>query len=434
MEPTRPAGGDATAPYFFLSYAHMPRTRPDEPDPDLWVHRLFRDLCEHISNLTAHPGAPGFMDRSMQAGQIWTDELADSLGGCRVFVPLYSPRYFISPWCGKEWAAFGDRRARHLDPGEPGTPSAIVPALWSPVPERRLPDCVRGVQYTHPELGDRYRTFGLYGLGKLRSFRGDYQKAVLRLAMRIVEVGESVHVERGRREGLSSAYDAFSAPPAAVPPSGRRLRISVAAGCLRRLPEGRSPHYYGPSPLDWNPYRPASDRPLAQVAAGIAARLAFRADVCEFDHTSAPADAPEVLLLDRWVLRDPEHRTRLNEFDSSDRPPTGLVVPWNHDDPDGDDTELELAAQQDTTLPRRVRHGREASRPAVRGVPDERSFHEVLPRVVHWAEGQYLRRAQARPPAGQSTPRFRLGGPDPHDDGPQEHRHEAEKAGHDERA
>ncbi|SNX65178.1 FxsC-like protein [Streptomyces sp. TLI_55] len=409
MEPTEPAGADATAPYFFLSYAHIPSARPEEPDPDLWVHRLFRDLCEHIRNLTAHPGAPGFMDRSMRAGQIWSDELAESLGGCRVFVPLYSPRYFISPWCGKEWAAFGERRACHRDPETRGRPSAIVPALWAPVPDRRLPDCVKEVQYAHPELGDRYRTFGLYGLAKLHAFRRDYQKAVLHLARRIVEVGESVVVERGAPDGLHTAHDAFAGPPSAVAPAGRRLRISVAAGSLGRLPEGRSARYYGPTPLHWNPYHPASDQPLAQVAAGIAARLDFRADVSEFDDRSAPADAPEVLLLDRWVLRDPGHRTRLGTYDSGDGPPVGLVVPWNDDDPDGDETEHELAAQLDATLPRRARQGRDACRAAVRGVPDERSFREVLPRVVRWAEGQYLRSARPVTPAGQALPRFRLG-------------------------
>ncbi|WP_427165504.1 TIR-like protein FxsC [Streptomyces sp. C1-1] len=431
MESTEPAGADATAPYFFLSYAHIPSVRPDEPDPDLWVHRLFRDLCEHIRNLTAHPGAPGFMDRSMQAGQIWTEELADALGGCRVLVPLYSPRYFISPWCGREWAAFSDRRVRHRDPEARGTPSAIVPALWAPVPDRRLPDCVKEVQYAQPELGDRYRTFGLYGLAKLHAFRRDYQKAVLHLARRIVEVGENVIVERGDPDGLSTAPDAFTAPPGTPSPAGRRLRISVAAGCLGRLPEGRSTQYYGPTALHWNPYHPASDQPLAQVAAGIATRLDFRADVSEFDHRAAPADAPEVLLIDRWLLRDPDHRTRLGEYDTGDGPPVGLVVPWNDDDPDGDESEHELAAQLDATLPRRVRQGREACRAAVRGVPDERSFREVLPRVVRWAEGQYLRRAQSRTPPGQATPRFRLGAsggwaPAPHP--------EDEKEAHDERA
>ncbi|WP_405728006.1 TIR-like protein FxsC [Streptomyces sp. NBC_00028] len=426
MKLTQPSGEDANAPYFFLSYAHIPLAGSDASDPDLWVYRLFRDLCEHIRNLTAHPGAPGFMDRTIGPGQIWSDELADSLGGCRVFVPLYSPRYFISPWCGREWAAFHDRRACHRDPEGRGTPSAIVPALWAPVPDRGLPDCVKEVQYAHPELGDRYRTYGLYGLAKVHAFRRDYQKAVLHLARRIVEVGESVAVEHGTPDGLSSARDAFAARPAA----GRRLRISVAAGTLDRLPEGRSTQYYGPTPLHWNPYHPASDRPVAQVAAGIAAGLDFRADVSEFDHTAPPADAPEVLLLDRWMLRDPEHRTRLGEFDDSDAPPVGLVVPWNDDDPDGDEIEHELAADLGATLPRRVRQGREACRAAVRGVPDEGSFREVLPRVVRWAEGQYLRRARPLPPPGQATPRFRLGGSDAWSPAP----HPGdEKEGHDER-
>lgn len=424
-------GTDVNAPYFFLSYAHIPPVRPDEPDPDVWVHRLFRDLCDHIRNLTAHPGAPGFMDRSMQAGQIWTDELAGSLGGCRVFVPLYSPRYFISPWCGREWAAFTDRPAHHRDPEARGTPSAIVPALWAPVPDRGLPGCVQEVQYTQPELGDRYRTFGLYGLAKLHAFRRDYQKAVLHLARRIVEVGENVIVEPGVPDVLSTAHDAFAAPPGVPSPAGRRLRISVAAGSLGRLPEGRSTRYYGPTALHWNPYHPVSDQPLAQVAAGIATRLDFRADVGEFDHRAVPADAPEVLLLDRWLLRDPDHRARLGAYDTGDGPPVGLAVPWNDDDPDGDETEHELAAHVDATLPRRVRQGREACRAAVRGVPDERSFREVLPRVVRWAESQYLRTAEPRTPAGQATPRFRLGAADGRPPAPHP---EDSKETHDERA
>ncbi|WP_425245566.1 TIR-like protein FxsC [Streptomyces sp. NEAU-NA10] len=405
MEPT---GEDATAPYFFLSYAHMPRDGLNNGNPDLWVHRLFDELCEHIRNMTAHPGAPGYMDRSIRAGEIWRHELAHSLAGCRVFVPLYSPRYFISSWCGREWTAFGSRPARYRVEGQRGLPSAVVPALWAPVPSHRLPDCVREVQYTHPELGERYRTFGLYGLAKLRSFRSDYQKAVLHLARRIVEVGESVVVERGAPDGLAAAHDAFAPPVPAKPTTGRSLRISVAAGSLNRLPEGRSPDYYGPSPLDWNPYHPASDQPLAQVAAGIAERLAFRPDLREFDHTADAADGPEVLLLDRWVLRDAEHRARLGEFDGSDRPPTGLVVPWNETDPDSDEAEYALAAHAEAALPRRMRQGRQACRPAVRGVPDHRSFSEVLPHVVHWAEGEYLKRAQPRPPSGPSPERFRL--------------------------
>lgn len=431
VEPTEHLG-DATAPYFFLSYARMPQDGSGSVNPDLWVHRLFQELCEHIKHMTAHPGAPGFMDGSIRTGQIWSSELGDSLARCRVFVPLYSPRYFISSWCGKEWAAFSSRPARHVDAEQPGDPSGVVPALWSPVPDRRLPESVREVQYIHPELGQRYRTLGLYGLAKLRAFRSDYEKAVLHLARRIVDVGDSVVVEHGDRAGLSTAPDAFAAAPTKTSTTGRTLRISVAAASLNRLPEGRTPDYYGPSAVDWNPYHPASGRPLARIAADIAESLEFRPDVREFDHTAGPAEGPEVVLLDRWVLRDPEHRSALGEFDSSDLPPTGLVVPWNENDPDSDEAEYELAAQAEATLPRRIRLGRQACRPAVRGVPDHKTFDQVLPDVVQWAEGEYRKRAQPRPPAGQGTERFRLCGKDSQDSRPQGHRRNAEEEDRDE--
>ncbi|MEU9656471.1 TIR-like protein FxsC [Streptomyces chartreusis] len=426
VEPTEP-WGDVTAPYFFLSYARMPQDGSDATDPDLWVHRLFRELRDHIRQMTAHPGSPGFMDGTMRVGQNWPSELGGSLARCRVFVPLYSPRYFISPWCGREWAAFDNRAARHRESGQPGIPSAVVPALWSPVPDHRLPECVREVQYMHPELGQRYRTFGLYGLAKLRAFRSDYEKAVLHLARRIVDVGESVVVEQADPVQLDAATDAFAATPTRTSTTGRTLRISVAAASLDQLPEGRTPDYYGPSAVDWNPYHPGSERPLAQVAADIAVRLAFRPDVREFDHTAKPADGPEVVLLDRWTLRDPDRRAALGEFDKSDLPPTGLVVPWNEHDPDSDEAEYELAAQAEATLPRRIRLGRQACRPAVRGVPDGQTFDKVLPDVVQWAEGEYRKRAQPRPPAGKATERFRLCGRDDQDSRPQGHRRNAEE-------
>ncbi|KUO15679.1 TIR-like protein FxsC [Streptomyces dysideae] len=430
MEPLR-AG--RKGPYFFLSYAHVPPDEADDSDPDLWVRKLFRDLCGHIMHMTdVPPGGSGFMDRSMRTGQIWTTELADSLAGCRVFVPLYSPRYFRSSWCGKEWTVFGRRTARYVTEGRGGTPSAVVPALWAPVEDRQLPESVREVQYTHPELGDRYRDFGLYGLMKVSAYRRHYERAVLELARRIITVGQRVVVEPGQRTPLDTVPDAFA------PVRARRtLRITVAANSLRRLPEGRSPDYYGHSALDWNPFHPESPRPLAALAAEIAERLDYRPDLQPFDTWHHEADGstaagPEVMLLDRWVLRDPEQRTRLGKFDVSHRPATGLMVPWNGDDPDSGDAQHTLAADAEATLPRKMTQGRQACRPAVGGIPDHESFGALLPHVVQWAAAQHLKNTPAQPPPGRGTPRFRLSISGDQDSQPPVHRPYTEEEDRDE--
>src|SRR3984957_8900473 len=100
-----PAIGPSTenAPYFFLSYAHTPRLdASDSTDPDLWVEQLFKDLCRHIVQVTDLPRGsnPGFMDKNLHPGENRPESLIQALATCRVFVPLYSRRYFTSVDCG----------------------------------------------------------------------------------------------------------------------------------------------------------------------------------------------------------------------------------------------------------------------------------------------------------------------------------------------
>src|SRR5690242_4825127 len=95
------AGGEA--PYFFLSYARTPRLPDDPGDPDKWIAKLYEDLCTNVIQF-AKGKSPnvGFMDREIFPGEQWPNRLAQALACCRVFVPLYSPRYFESEECGKE--------------------------------------------------------------------------------------------------------------------------------------------------------------------------------------------------------------------------------------------------------------------------------------------------------------------------------------------
>ncbi|MFD7947296.1 TIR-like protein FxsC, partial [Streptomyces sp. NPDC059744] len=294
----------------------------------MWVERLFQDLCGHVMAMTDLPaGAPaGFMDREIRSGEGWSERLGEVLATCRVFVPLFSPRYFASEMCGKEWYAFAQRaihyRARHNQPAE-----AIVPALWVPVPPSQLPGPAERLQFNHRDFGDRYVSDGLYGLIKLRLFAEEYERAVYELAKRIVNVADTMRIGTGRPVDYRLAPSAFGSPSSGVT-GPRPMQVTIAAATRHDLPEGRSVDYYGDNPQDWNPYHPASARPLAYVAEDLVRSLNYQATIASFDEESGPPEGkqppsrPEILLVDRWALQD-EDRRRRGGGGGRARPPPG---------------------------------------------------------------------------------------------------------------
>ncbi len=402
-------------PYFFLSYAHTPRYGAGGPDPDMWVERLFRDLCGHVMALTDLPaGAPaGFMDREIRSGEGWSERLGAVLASCRVFVPLFSPRYFASEMCGKEWYAFAQRAIHHSalsnQPAE-----AIVPALWVPVPPDELPGPAERLQFNHGTFGDRYVTDGLYGLIKLRIFAEEYERAVYELAKRIVRVADTARLGPGRPVDYRLAPSAFGSPSG----GSRTMQVTVAAANRHELPEGRSSEYYGDSALDWNPYHPVSQRPVAYVAEDLVRSLNYQTTMASFDEEAGhfdnkqPPTKPEILLVDRWAVADEERRQRLAAFDQDPRPWVSVVVPWNRLDHQSRSKESELAHRLEDTMPTKMSQGRAACRAAANGVPSMEAFGQILPQVVEAAAQQFLRHAQVYPPAGGGhTERPRLVGP-----------------------
>ncbi|WWR52608.1 TIR-like protein FxsC [Streptomyces sp. SCSIO 30461] len=408
-------------PYFFLSYAHTPRFGPGGPDPDMWVERLFRDLCGHVMAMTDLPaGAPaGFMDREIRSGEGWSERLGEVLATCRVFVPLFSPRYFASEMCGKEWYAFAQRAIYHQ--AKSNRPAeAIVPALWVPVPPEQLPGPAERLQFNHRAFGDRYVTDGLYGLIKLRIFAEEYERAVYELAKRIVSVADTVGVGPSRPLDYRQAPSAFGIPRPSEPRTTgpRPIKVTVAAPTRHDAPDGRDPAYYGDMPQDWNPYHPECVRPIAYIAQDLVRSLNYQATIASFDHDAAPLDSkqpptqPELLLIDRWALEDEERCARLAAFDAEHRPWVSVVVLWNRDDQQSRAVDAELTDRLEATLPTKLSQGRAACRAAARGLPSMEAFGQILPQVVEAAAQQYLRHAQVYPPAGGShTERPRLRGP-----------------------
>jgi FxsC-like protein len=411
-------GADNAAPYFFLSYAHTPRYDLVDPtDPDAWVVDLYSDLCKHIMHLTDLPlGAkPGFMDRELRPGNDWPEALSRALATCRVFVPLYSRRYFESEQCGKEWFAFS---RRVLNQAAKGTlrPRAIVPAIWVPVEPHTLPEAAKSIHFDHRELGDRYITHGFYGIIKLARYRDAYEEAVYELARRIVNVARDAQVAPGQPDDYESLDSAFgSAHPRSS--TSRRLRVTIAAPTADNLPEGRDPDHYGRSPRDWNPYKPDSARPLADHACDLVRNLDYRPVVGDLDGrgdalaSDSPPTDPEVLLVDPWAVMQTESSKTLHRLDQLDKPWIQVVVPWNRSDAQTAAAEVQLRTSLGESLSRKLAEVRATSSMAMRGVPCLEDFSLVLPLVVRTAVRQYLRRADAYPPAGPVVKKPRLRGP-----------------------
>ena len=188
---------DESAPYFFLSYARHHRSTGERPgdvqnpgdaqDPDRWTLRFFDDLTFEVTELTTlERGAqPGFMDREVRVGQHWRQRISEALAVCRVFVPLYTPRYFSSLSCASEWYLFQARQSAHeLIFGT--RPEAIIPVLWLPMADTELPAVARALQFDHRSLGEAYARLGFLQLIRLARYQDEYQLAIHALARQVV--------------------------------------------------------------------------------------------------------------------------------------------------------------------------------------------------------------------------------------------------------
>ncbi|MEV4613815.1 TIR-like protein FxsC [Kitasatospora sp. NPDC049258] len=406
-------GGRDQRPYFFLSYAHIPRAgNRGSGDPNIWVAQLYNDLCEAIFQLTDAPsGHPvGFMDRSMHQGQKWAERLSAELANCRVFVPLYSPRYFASQACGKEWHLFSQRPVyQRRQSGERHT--GIVPVLWVAMNHYPLPRVASELQFSHESFGGDYAAEGLYALMKIASYRAQYQNAVYRLAERIVYVAKQTVIPLGQQADFESQPSAFEPP---LPTD--RVRISVYSLRRRELPAGRGSDCYGARRLDWQPYQPHSARPLAEDAAEVARRMGFEPTVAEFEEDAdrmlaEEPTGPSVLLVDRWALTDRQRSGKIRQLDRKNLPWVSVLEPWNPEDPECRRDEEMLNGLSEEVL----RLSRGAHRPTLRSQPAGtpgtlEEFRGELERAVMQATNGFEQRGEARPVGtGPRKPSLRQG-------------------------
>ncbi|WP_141576639.1 TIR-like protein FxsC [Actinomadura sp. WMMA1423] len=376
-------------PQFFLSYA---RSRFQPEVSGRWVTQFFDDLCQDVGQ-TMGVSNPGFMDRQIPVGVEWSDRLKIALSNCRIFVALFSPAYFESDYCGREWAAF-QRRCQAQALGQ-NPPSAIIPAFWVPMELDELPSSVHSIQNTSPGFPEAYAAEGLYGIMKLSRYREDYEETVLRLARLIKERA----AECDLMASSVSALEALQSPFTDTTRARNRpiVRLTLAAQQLDQLPRGRDAYYYGRTALEWTPYRDHDHLgPIGAYAQEVLEEMGHGSIVDGIDDAAQdPAEEPGVLVVDPWAAKDPVIGKRLRQMD---RDPVNLLAPFNSEDHETMTASADLAEGLTEVLPRSTALIGSATRLA-----SINAFRDALPKAVHEAVSRYFKTTEVHPPQTPPT-------------------------------
>jgi FxsC-like protein len=186
------------------------------------------------------------------------------------------------------------------------------------------------------------------------------------------------------------------------------------------MPDQRSDNYYGSSALDWNPYHPESNRPLADYTSRLTACVGhqpskgtFEADAENLAET--PPTAPALVLVDAWATLSAERRQRLQRLNDPNQPWISVLVPWNRNDTENNAAEDKLKQGLELALGSKLASAPPAFRRAATEVPTLKAFGDLATEMAFVAGQQYLRHAEARPPEGPDPERPRLSWPDPDD-------------------
>lgn len=393
--------------------------------------------------------AVGFIDvDSIRLGASWPGELLAALAECAVFLPLYSPSYFLSEYCGKEWATFAYRMERHYE--HTGVMAeGFVPIVW--FQPTRVPGVAQTVHYNTVALGTAYAEWGLRQLIRLRRFEDEYQETVTALAAQIVAIAERSQLLPSLPDlpfdEMESPFQVPTLtrrdepnrrlPSRGVLPHGSVEGVETTAGPGQTRAIGGSRHVsfviastgsdeartvrstvecYGPTARHWMPYRPAMTRPLGGFACEIAVRQQFGADLAELDTLDdriAEANRDNtivVLLVDPWIARIAGYNARLEAYDRRNEPTVPVLIAMNDQDDETRRCREALDEAVSRAFPNNMLRQDIIFRPAV---DSAEQFVEDLQLVLQEAVNRLLRRGtvRRRPPMEAAPARPVLEGP-----------------------
>ncbi|MER6244335.1 TIR-like protein FxsC [Streptomyces griseorubiginosus] len=361
----------------FLSYS-------GQDDESKLVTDFFGDLCEELGRITTlDANQIGYQYTQMRAAMEWRKVLTEALGTCKVFVPLLSPRFFASEFCGKEWWVFTERQRLYTE-STPGAqqPQCILPVMWESCAlngDSAVPKAAAGIWMNDPTFGEVYAERGLRQIVQLKKkYDTEYRELVIALGRRVADLIQGSKLPNYKvPEDTDLLCNAFAmadieidGAEADVPqvakhePSGpRHVTLAVASSTRDEISAVRqNTAGYGSRPDDWAPYHPDAPDPVVGYAIDVARELnlipypkPFNDEMQKLLDSTEEENQLAVIILDPWTTKLESRRKALEEYDKRLSYNVGLVIPHSMTD---DETKAHANSLHDDLTELLKRHTR----------------------------------------------------------------------------
>lgn len=369
--------------FFFFSYA-----RNDAQDP--YLRKFFNELSTEIGlRLAIEAKDAGFIDVSLPPGSSWAAATSQALATCKVFIPVYSPSFFQSGYCGKEWSCFRERLAEVAASTE-----LMLPVWWQS--SESLPAAAAALQDRRDGFGAELREHGLRSIRRLSRNRAVYQRYLTAMSDQAVAAAKRHELPAGRVPDLLQAADAFRGPADVVAPAAdamqragggpRRVRFVVVAGSRAQMLGHRLQlDYYGDDSEGWRPYHPGHDDMIgvrAQLLAGerglFSSLHGVDGQLVQLVRAAEQNREIVVLILDNWATRIGSFSAALEQYDLQQFDNAAIVVPTSNSDEETASQLDHLRAELFQRMRRSMRNG-----PLFRDdAGDAAEFDAVLRQVI----------------------------------------------------
>lgn len=325
---------------FFFSFSSIDWKKGKKDDLEIF----FNDLKEKLKDF-GFRGAGFFAPDAIERGSDWHDKLCEALPASQVLVPVYSPNYFMSTWCGKEWEVFWRRQEenKRAPPPDVTAPEIILPVLWN-ARFLEMSDRVSEIQYKQAVSDSPiYMDFGLsYMMQAPKRFSNHYREFLDRFATKL---GRMVRAQGALKMRPIPNLDDIDLPfPARHRRGLSHVHYIFLAGRRDEMQKERTRcECYGnyENRQDWRPCFPDEDQLVGDLARTVAAESG---KVYEFVepreikelvkaiHEASTRKNIIAIVVDPWSLRLNSFKAFAEKIDADSFPTSGVVVTWNEKD------------------------------------------------------------------------------------------------------